>query len=592
MRRVVGLALLGSLVGLVTLPAWASEPLRVVYPPANHQTTADKIFLIGTAPPKGEVAVNGRTISDRSPAGHFAPSFPLKLGINTFTLRHQNQTVNLQVTRVPTGINPPEGLAFAKNSLTPSVDIAKLPGELICFSAIAPSNATVSVKLANQIVPLTAHQTAELPPNSAVLTQTNQPVLNSALGRYQGCTTASKPGSLGKPEFQLAKNGATIRQVGPEIKVLSPAQLSVAQVTTDQGVTRTGPSTDYSRLTPLPKGTQAAVTGQEGDWLRLDYGGWINSKEARILTNAVPPRSLIRGIRARQTPGATEIIFPLEVPVPVSISQASHSLTLTLHNTTAQTDTIFLNDDPVISRLDWHQVAPDQVQYTFNLKSAQQWGYKLNYADTSLVLLIRHPPEIQQKSLPLTGVKILLDPGHGGSELGSVGPTGYPEKEATLVVSKLLQAELIKQGATVLMTREVDKEVSLADRFVMINQTEPAITLSIHYNALPDNGDALNTQGVGAFWYHPQSHGLAVFLHNYLVKKLSRPSYGVFWNNLALTRPSAAPSVLLELGFMINPTEFEWIVSPQEQKKLAAALADGVTQWLTNPSFQRMELVP
>ena len=54
------------------------------------------------------------------------------------------------------------------------------------------------------------------------------------------------------------------------------------------------------------------------------------------------------------------------------------------------------------------------------------------------------------------------------------------------------------------------------------------------------------------FWYHPQAEDLSKFLHDYLVEKGERPSYGVFWNNLALTRPHAAPSVLLELGFMIN----------------------------------------
>jgi N-acetylmuramoyl-L-alanine amidase len=72
---------------------------------------------------------------------------------------------------------------------------------------------------------------------------------------------------------------------------------------------------------------------------------------------------------------------------------------------------------------------------------------------------------------------------------------------------------------------------------------------------------------------------LAVFLHHYLVKTLDRPSYGVFWNNLALTRPTVAPAVLLELGFMINPTEFEWITNPQAQEQLADVLAEGITQW-------------
>ena len=257
-------------------------------------------------------------------------------------------------------------------------------------------------------------------------------------------------------------------------------------------------------------------------------------------------------------------------------SQDDRAFTLTLFNTIAQTDTIKLSDDPLISRLDWQQVSPGQIQYRFNLKSTQQWGYKLRYERTTLILSLRHPPVAQ-----LQGLKILLDPGHGGPEdLGARGPTGYPEKSVALKVSQLLREELTKRGATVVMTRDTDVDLGLQERVGLINQTEPSIALSLHYNALPDSGDALNTKGVGVFWYHPQAHSLAIALHNTLVQKLDRPSYGVFWNNLALTRPTVAPSVLLELGFMINPTEFEWVVNPDRQQKLAVAIADGIEAWL------------
>ena len=93
MRKILGLVALGA---LIASPASADQSLSVVYPPANHQTTAQQIFFIGTAPPAGEVLVNGKQIS-RSPAGHFAPSFPLKLGDNLFTLRYQNQQIQIKV---------------------------------------------------------------------------------------------------------------------------------------------------------------------------------------------------------------------------------------------------------------------------------------------------------------------------------------------------------------------------------------------------------------------------------------------------------------------------------------------------------------
>jgi N-acetylmuramoyl-L-alanine amidase len=299
-----------------------------------------------------------------------------------------------------------------------------------------------------------------------------------------------------------------------------------------------------------------------------------------VTSGAVPPRSLIRSASVRQNGEWTEVVFPLQTPVPLRVSQSDRTFTLTLYNTTAQTDTIRLSDDPVIERLDWDQVAPEQVQYTFQLKANQQWGYKLRYEGTSLILSLRHSPRLGGQGLPLTGARILLDPGHGSeNDLGSRGPTGYPEKDVALIVSRLVRDRLIARGATVYMTREGDDDLYPQDRVDQINQLEPTIALSLHYNALPDAGDAENTAGVSTYWYNAQAHSLAMFLHNYLVASLDRPSYGVFWNNLALTRPTVAPSVLLELGFMINPVEFEWITNAQEQERLAEAIAAGVTQW-------------
>lgn len=612
-------SLLPFYVTLVSSPVQAAQPLHLVYPPANHQTTANQIFLIGTAPPKGTVLVNGEPIA-RSPAGHFAPSFPLQVGENQFTLRYDKQELKLTVTRLKVEPELPVGLAFAKDSLSPTVDIAKLPNEQICFGAIAPTNANVTVKLAGQLVPLTPQaQQIELPDNSAVLTAKNEPTAIAA-SRYQGCAQTVLLGDLGKPEFFLTVDGKSISQTSPgSIRILSPTQLEVAEVTVDSGAARTGPSTDYSRLTPLPKGTRATVTGIEGDWVRLDYGGWINRQEVQIQKSTVPPTSIIRSIKAKQIDGWTEVVFPLQMPVPISVQQGDRTFTLTLYNTTAQTDIIKLDDDPLIARLDWQQIAPRQVQYTFNLKTEQQWGYKLRYEGTSLILSLRHPPggrsqgsgirgqgdqkrlssqssiSIQNSKVPsvqalrvknnlqnsLSGIKILLDPGHGGPEdTGASGPTGYPEKAVALKIANLLREQLVQRGATVYMTREKDTDVSLKARIDLINKLQPTLALSLHYNALPDNGDAIKTQGIAAFWYNAQAHSLAVSLHNYLVKTLKRPSYGIFWNNLALTRPTVAPAVLLELGFMINPNEFEWIINPTEQKKLAQAIADGITEWL------------
>jgi N-acetylmuramoyl-L-alanine amidase len=54
---------------------------------------------------------------------------------------------------------------------------------------------------------------------------------------------------------------------------------------------------------------------------------------------------------------------------------------------------------------------------------------------------------------------------------------------------------------------------------------EPTLAISIHYNVLPDNGNALTTGGVGVFCYHGQSHGLAQYLHDILTNRSPPPTF-------------------------------------------------------------------
>lgn len=163
MKRILGLAILaGSLSLVYPHAAVAGDALGVVYPANGHKTTAAQIFLIGTAPAPGEVTVNGKVI-DRSPTGNFAPSFPLEIGENTFTLQYGDQTLTLNITRTSTSPQPTAGLS--EDSLEPKTDIAKLPNEPVCFTTIAKPNAQLSVKIGQQTVPLQPQgQSVNLPP--------------------------------------------------------------------------------------------------------------------------------------------------------------------------------------------------------------------------------------------------------------------------------------------------------------------------------------------------------------------------------------------------------------------------------------------
>ena len=612
MRRLIGIFVIGLLSFFLATSTGAQNfvpptQLHLTYPPLQHKTTSDRLFFIGTAPKDGKVSINGNPI-ERSDAGHFAPSLPLALGENKFELKYVDATgdrrnerqINVKVLRESRITLPPKDIGFIPESLFPTVDIARQPNERICFDAIATPNATALVRIGDREIPLLPRRrNIQLPPNSSVLTGNNEATAESPSGYFRGCTTFEKPSQLGQPEYEMRLADRVVKQKAKgSLEILSPNNIQVAEITAIAADARTGASTDFSRLTPLPKGVKAVVTGFQGDWLRLDYGGWVRKSMTKLQPAETPPPSIVRSINTKRVVNKanqkdnpnnvwTEVTIPLEVPVPIAINQGDRVLTLTLYNVTAQTDTILIDPESIINKLDWAQTEPNKVTYTISLKPKQQWGYKVRYQGSNLILSLKHPPILTSNtsanSQPLQGVKILVDAGHGSSEdLGARGPTGYPEKDVTLITSKLFQTELQNRGAIVVMTRTDDSDVLLEPRVDKINQEEPTLAISIHYNALPDNGDAINTSGVGSFWYNPQAQDFAKFINTYVVKNLNRADYGVYWNNLALVRPTVAPSVLLELGFMINPVEFEWIIDPQQQKLLAKTLADGVTEWILN----------
>lgn len=550
------------------------KDLKVAYPNSQAQTTSDRIFVIGHVAGSGELRLNGQLVR-RSKTGNFAPSVPLALGKNRLALRYQASgkglSTNLEVERLPAYPVPPSSLGAIMTY--PASSISMPPGERICFAAIATPQTQVQVIVGNLQIPLQAHPNyRELPPNSAILTGNNQPVPTA--GNYLGCGTFSDPIADQPVIYQVSRHGNKISQTAPGKITIAPPS-TIAVVTLEQAIARSGPGSDYARLTPLPQHTQALVTATAGEWLRLDYGGWVERQAVKLSQGNMVPQSLVRSLSTRTKPGWTELIIPLQVPVPISISQSDRYFDLTLYNVTAQTDTILANSDPILSRLEWQQLSPGQVRYRLSLKTKQPWGYQARYQGTNLVIALRHPPQ------NLNSATILLDPGHGSNaDLGARGGTGYPEKDVTLKLAKLLAPELQKQGMKVIFTRTGDQDILPGDRAQQIEQLQPTLALSLHYNALPDQGDAENTAGIGVFWYHSQSHSLAQYLHDYLTTKLQRPSYGVFWNNLALTRPTVAPAVLLELGFMTHPQEFEWIVDPIAQTQLAKTLAAAVGEWL------------
>ncbi|MBV9496650.1 MAG: N-acetylmuramoyl-L-alanine amidase [Acidobacteria bacterium] len=95
------------------------------------------------------------------------------------------------------------------------------------------------------------------------------------------------------------------------------------------------------------------------------------------------------------------------------------------------------------------------------------------------------PPPAVSRPVDQPGIRtIVIDPGHGGKEVGAIGPSGMYEKDATLAVCRKLALSLgSKLGARVVLTRDDDSVISLDQRTAIANQYKADLFLSVHMNA-------------------------------------------------------------------------------------------------------------
>lgn len=206
------------------------------------------------------------------------------------------------------------------------------------------------------------------------------------------------------------------------------------------------------------------------------------------------------------------------------------------------------------------------------------FGYNVENSDKGYILKIKKPPQINPKK-PLKNIVVVVDPGHGGNELGACA-FDLQEKTINLEISKKLKRELQKRGAKVYLTRTKDKKTGLYQRVDFALEKKADILLSIHQNSLANRADVSKKHGVGTYYYHNQSKPLAQSIQDNLLEATNFKDDKVNYASFALTRPSAQLSVLVECGYIIYEEEAKKLADKKFQKIIAKAIVKGCEDYL------------
>jgi N-acetylmuramoyl-L-alanine amidase len=178
---------------------------------------------------------------------------------------------------------------------------------------------------------------------------------------------------------------------------------------------------------------------------------------------------------------------------------------------------------------------------------------------------------------------IVIDPGHGGSDIGAVR-NGLSEATVNLDTAKRLRAILIARGWQVQMTRETDVDVyapndtahqELQARDDVANNAGARLLVSLHANSFINSGP----YGTTIYISKPSDAALAKIVEHYLSADLGTKDDGIVKSHLYITLHSLMPAVLVETAFLSNPDDFALLSSPAWRQKVAQAIADGIDQY-------------
>jgi N-acetylmuramoyl-L-alanine amidase len=294
------------------------------------------------------------------------------------------------------------------------------------------------------------------------------------------------------------------------------------------------------------------------------------------------PPAMLRNGYCRSPSGFSECVLALDRTVPwfAELVDAGTTLQVTLFGTRAALNRVrYELDDPLLREIAWTQ-RPEGVALRLLGKRAFSHGYSIAYENDSLRVLLRGASSAGRG---LKGKTVVLDPGHGGSATGAVGPLGTKEKDVVLRLALLLEKELQRSGANVMLTRRSDDDLGLYERTDRARQAQADLLLSLHANALPDGENPLTRNGSATYYYQPHSRAAAEVIHRHLLKAAALRDDGLWYGNLALARPSECPAVLVEVAYLIYPPEERLLRSDDFLRKLAKGLARGIREYFEIP---------
>lgn len=595
--------------------------LEITSPTSRSFTQSEPTLSIeGKTNPRLLLTIGGESVNVTED-GHFSYVLHLVEGENTFSVSDGIQKIDYKVIYEPK--------LFV--SVSPTKNIHSNGSELLRVTAKAREGSQVSAKLSGTTIQLKVESTQNgVQTFSGEFTLPAQSAVKQNLGRItfyakKDAITQSVRGANVSitarplPEIPIDVGTGTVKppkENGNGVEVLKPNQdygrgqakiLEVQSPYAEAVPSANQNAKSTPNATPLVNGTYDYVVGtkvyDKDKYYVTKSGLLLEAEKCTTFDGYVLPTNTISLKRS----GTSELELTMNWKIPfqsemkpqkyyqgyqgrefnVHSFQASY-IDFKFYYTNAAEGEVQFPKSSVVSSAKWISKGAKDGTSTLRVYFRNKgffYGYHAYYgSDNRLHILFTEP----HKSSP----KVVLDIGHGGRDCGAIGTNGVHESAVTLHIGSKVYEKLRARGVRVELTRGNDSYVSLDARQQKGRDARANLFVSIHANSASPSQK--NWMGPETYYYRAYSKAPAQRIENHLIgawkqiyknqpdllSKIVPSDGGVRYHPFKVTRIEECPAVLVECGYLSNPTECAALCDANNQDRLATAIADGILEYL------------
>ena len=567
------------------------KPLKITYPSNNVYLNTSKTYIIGSADSAYPLTMNGQALS-KTTDGYFCAYVTLNKGKNTFEFVQNGKKNVLTVNYDAKNNNGATSSSYKRLEKMEITDAFPTEttwlniGEILQVSCVAPSKSVVTATVGGMSVVLTP--TINPPDEAKYMYEKYVGTIIPSIFAADGQVAA-----LGTLTFNAEKNGEKATLKTALISQRHENSYSYAEINQDYTHTKVGTkSSFYDDFLPSSKGMRDYIVKLEDGYCKLRFGGYVKESEVAI-TNGKPlllNTILTTAVEVVSTDttnnkcNSTDIRFGVteNIPVDVDFRGENGSMRIIMYNTdTTIIPEFVIPANPLIKSITGAKgTRENMLIFTVTLKDNKNfYGFNIVYENGCMIVKLNNPQSLKEGDRPLVGKTIVLDAGHGGSDIGAPGPGDLPEAHLNRKITDELFKNLKALGANVLESRQGNNTVDLYERMDFLNSTNPDLAISIHHNSVAGSTNPLKVKGFMALYSNNSGILLANTLSDIICAQLGRVQKPTAYQQLAVARNHRFPSALLEMNFICNVEEYQWSITEGNYKRSADAITEGILEY-------------